>query len=321
MDNSKKISLIIPFLNEEENLPILYERCTKVFQSLQETAEFVFIDDGSSDGSLRWVKQTAEQDPSVKYIQLSRNFGHQRAITAGMNFCTGDAAIIIDADLQDPPEVIPELISKWKEGYEVVHAVRSERKGESGLKKLLAHMFYRLLSLITEVKMTVDAGDFRLLDRKAIDALNSMPEQHRYMRGLAAWIGFRQTSVEYVRDARHAGVTKYPLIKSIALALNAITSFSGTPLRFIIYLGTLLCTLSIGIGIYLCIVWNFVQNTPPAHAGTTYLTLAIFFVSGLQMLCMGILGQYIRRVFDEIKERPLYLINNSNLSETEHARS
>jgi polyisoprenyl-phosphate glycosyltransferase len=313
MDNTKTISVIVPFLNEQENLPLLYERCSKVFQPLEENIEFVFIDDGSTDGSLPWVLQTAEKDPAVKYIQLSRNFGHQRAITAGMNLCTGDAAVIIDADLQDPPETIVDMIEKWKEGYEVVHAVRSSRKGESGLKKFLAHIFYRLLSKMTEVDMVVDAGDFRLLDRKALGALNSMPEQHRYMRGLASWIGYSQTTVEYVRDARHAGVTKYPLIKSIGLALNAITSFSGTPLRFIVYLGTVLCTLSIGIGIYLFIVWNFVQPAAPSHAGTTYLTLAIFFVSGLQMLCMGILGQYIRRVFDEIKDRPLYLIKRSNL--------
>ncbi len=312
MENKKTISVIIPFLNEQENLPLLYERCTRVFQSLEEEIEFVFIDDGSTDGSLAWVKQTAEKDPAVKYIQLSRNFGHQRAITSGMHLCTGDAAVIIDADLQDPPEVIADMIVKWKEGFEVVHAVRSSRKGESSLKKFLAHIFYRLLSKMTEVQMTVDAGDFRLLDRKALDALNAMPEQHRYMRGLASWIGFSQTTVEYERDARHAGVTKYPLIKSVALALNAITSFSGTPLRFIFYLGTVLCTLSVGIGIYLFIVWNFIQ-TSPMHAGTTYLTLAIFFVSGLQMLCMGILGQYLRRVFDEIKNRPLYLIKQSNL--------
>lgn len=308
----KRVSLIVPFLNEQENLPILYDRCTKVFAALEEDPEFVFIDDGSTDGSLAWVKQTAGTDPAVKYIQLSRNFGHQRAITAGMNLCTGNAAVIIDADLQDPPETIVDMISRWKEGFEVVHAVRSERKGESRLKKFLAHAFYRILSKMTEVQMTVDAGDFRLLDRKALDALNSMPEQHRYMRGLASWIGFSQTTVTYARDARHAGVTKYPIIKSISLALNAITSFSGTPLRFIFYLGTLLCTLSIGIAIYLFMVWTIAGHSPN-HAGTTYLTLAIFFVSGLQMLCMGILGQYIRRVFDEIKDRPLYLIRDTNI--------
>ncbi len=313
MEKTPTISIIVPFLNEQENLPLLYTRCTEVFTPLAEEMELVFIDDGSTDGSLPWVKQAAQKDPRIKYIQLSRNFGHQRAITAGMNLCTGDAAVIIDADLQDPPEVIVDMITKWQEGYEVVHAVRSERKGETGLKKFLAHAFYRIMSQITEVEMTVDAGDFRLLDRKALNALNSMPEQHRYMRGLASWIGFNQTTVEYVRDARHAGETKYPIIKSIGLALNAITSFSGTPLRFIFYLGGLLCTLSIVIGLYLFIVWNFIQGTPPAHAGTTYLTLAIFFVSGLQMFCMGILGQYIRRVFDEIKERPLYLIKETNL--------
>jgi dolichol-phosphate mannosyltransferase len=313
---TKRVSIIVPFLNEQENLPLLYERCSQVFAALEEEPEFVFIDDGSTDGSLPWVMATAAKDPAVKYIQLSRNFGHQRAITAGMNLCTGDAAVIIDADLQDPPEVIVDMITKWKAGYEVVHAVRSERKGESGLKKLLAHVFYRIMSQITEIEMTVDAGDFRLLGRKALDALNSMPEQHRYMRGLASWIGFSQTTVEYVRDARHAGVTKYPLVKSIALALNAITSFSGTPLRLIFYLGTLLCTLSIGIGVYLFVMWNFIQAGPPPHEGTTYLTLAIFFVSGLQMLCMGILGQYIRRVFDEIKDRPLYLVKQTNLRTT-----
>ena len=312
---NQTISIIIPFLNEEENLPLLYQRIIRLFDSLPQQLDLLLIDDGSTDKSLEWAKLTAATNSDVTYIQLSRNFGHQRAITAGMHHCQGDAAIIIDADLQDPPEVIADLIEKWNEGYEVVHAVRSERRGETKIKKGLAHLFYRLMSQITEVEMTVDAGDFRLIDRKAINALNSMPEQHRYMRGLAAWIGFRQTTIEYVREARHAGVTKYPLVKSIALALNAITSFSGTPLRLIFYLGNLLCLLSLGIAIYLFTVWTLIQQNPPPHAGTTYLTLAIFFVSGLQMLCMGILSQYLRRVFDEIKERPLYLIHETNLKD------
>lgn len=312
---NQTISIIVPFLNEEENLPLLYQRIIRLFDSLPQQLDLLLIDDGSTDQSLKWAKLTAATNPDVTYIQLSRNFGHQRAITAGMHHCQGDAAIIIDADLQDPPEVIADLIEKWNEGYEVVHAVRSERKGETRIKKGLAHLFYRLMSQITEVEMTVDAGDFRLIDRKALNALNSMPEQHRYMRGLAAWIGFRQTTIKYVREARHAGVTKYPLVKSIALALNAITSFSGTPLRLIFYLGNLLCILSLGIAIYLFTVWTLIQQNPPPHAGTTYLTLAIFFVSGLQMLCMGILSQYLRRVFDEIKERPLYLIRETNLKE------
>ena len=320
MDKRSRISVIVPFLNEQENLPILAERCMKVFEFLEEEIELIFVDDGSTDDSLRWVQNAASADSRIKFIQLSRNFGHQRAITAGMNLCTGDAAVIIDADLQDPPEVIANLVAKWKEGFDVVHAVRSERKGETGLKKFLAHIFYRIMSQITEIEMTVDAGDFRLLSRKALNALNSMPEQHRYMRGLASWIGFNQTTVTYSRDARYAGVTKYPIIKSIGLALNAITSFSGTPLRFIFYLGSALCSLSFGIAIYLFIVWTLAGHSPN-HAGTTYLTLAIFFVSGLQMLCMGILGQYIRRVFDEIKERPLYLVAETNLNTAEQRNS
>ena len=315
LDNhtSQTVSIIVPFLNEEHNLPILYQRCIDVFEHLDESSEFIFIDDGSTDNSLNWVKNTAQEDSSVKFIQFSRNFGHQRAITAGLKYCSGDAAVIIDADPQDPPEVITSLISKWKEGYEVIHAVRGDRKGESYIKKMMAHLFYRIMSKITEIEMTVDSGDFRLIDRKAIDGLNNMPEQHRYMRGLASWIGFRQISIKYTREARHAGITKYPITKSITLALNAITSFSGTPLRLIFYLGNLLCILSIGIALYVFIIWNFIEGNSPSHAGTTYLTLAIFFVSGLQMLCMGILSQYIRRVFDEIKNRPLYLIQETNI--------
>ena len=310
------ISILIPFLNEEENLPLLYARIAALFEKRPEALELLFIDDGSQDGGLAWIKQKAAEDERIKYIQLSRNFGHQRAITAGMHHCSGDAAIIMDADLQDPPEVIPALIDTWREGYDVVHAVRSERRGETPLKKGLAHLFYVLMSHITEIEMTVDAGDFRLIDRRALNALNQLPEQHRFMRGLAAWIGFRQTSLTYVREARHAGITKYPFKKSVALALNAITSFSGTPLRLIFYLGHLLCILSLSIALYLFIVWTWVQASPPAHAGTTYLTLAIFFISGLQMFCMGILGQYVRRVFDEIKERPLYLIQETNLEDS-----
>ena len=312
-NNSKIISIIVPFLNEEENLPLLYQRSKIVFDKLSIESEFIFIDDGSSDNSLHLIKELSKSDANIKYIQFSRNFGHQRAITAGLHYCIGEAAIIIDADLQDPPEVMENLIEKWNDGYEIVHAVRSERKGENKFKKLLAHLFYRIMGKITDTKMAIDAGDFRLLDRKAIDALNSMPEQHRYMRGLAAWIGFKQIEVPYIREARFAGITKYPLINSISLALNAITSFSGTPLRLIFYLGNILCILSISIALYVFIIWNFIEKNIPSHAGTTYLVLAIFFVSGLQMLCMGILSQYIRRVFDEIKGRPLYLIQDTNI--------
>ncbi len=307
------ITIIIPFLNEEENLPVLFSRCDNLSKKINIEFEYIFIDDGSSDNSLNIVKNLVSTNDNIKYIQLSRNFGHQRAITAGLNYCSGAAAVIIDADLQDPPEEIENLVNKWRQGFDVIHAVRSKRKGESNIKKVFAHIFYRIMSRITEVHMTVDSGDFRLISRKAINALNSMPEQHRYMRGLASWIGFNQGYIKYVRDARLTGKTKYPFFKSLSLALNAITSFSGTPLRIIFYLGNFLCFISISIAIYLFIAWNFIEQKIPAHAGTTYLTLAIFFVSGLQMLCMGILSQYIRRVFDEIKNRPLFIIKDTNI--------
>ena len=312
-EQSQLITIIIPFFDEEENLPIIYSRCENISNKITITFEYLFIDDGSSDKSLQIVKNLTLNNDHVKYIQFSRNFGHQKAITAGLKYCSGDAAIIIDADLQDPPEEIENLIYKWKQGFDVVHAVRSKRKGEPRIKKLFAHVFYRIMSRITDINMTVDSGDFRLISRKAIDALNSMPEQHRYMRGLASWIGFNQGYIQYVRDARFAGKTKYPFFKSLSLALNAITSFSGTPLRMIFYLGNFLCLISLVIAIYLFIAWNFIEQKVPAHAGTTYLTLAIFFVSGLQMLCMGILSQYIRRVFDEIKNRPLFIIKDTNI--------
>ena len=307
------ITIIIPFLNEEENLPVLFSRCNNVSKKINTKFEYIFIDDGSSDNSLNIVKNLVSTNDNIKYIQLSRNFGHQRAITAGLNYCSGAAAVIIDADLQDPPEEIENLVNKWKQGFDVIHAVRSKRKGESNIKKIFAHTFYRIMSRITDIEMTEDAGDFRLIDRKAIDALNAMPEQHRFMRGLASWIGFNQGYIEYIREPRLTGKTKYPFIKSLSLALNAITSFSGTPLRIIFYLGNFLCFISISIAIYIFIIWNFVEQKIPSHAGTTYLTLAIFFVSGLQMLCMGILSQYIRGVFDEIKNRPLYLIKETNI--------
>ena len=312
-EQSQSITIIIPFLNEEENLPIIYSRCENISNKITIPFEYLFIDDGSSDKSLQVVKNLTLNNDHVKYIQFSRNFGHQKAITAGLKYCSGDAAIIIDADLQDPPEEIENLIYKWKQGFDVVHAVRSKRKGEPRIKKVFAHIFYRIMSRITDIHMTVDSGDFRLISRKAIDALNSMPEQHRYMRGLASWIGFNQGYIQYVRDARFAGKTKYPFFKSLSLALNAITSFSGTPLRMIFYLGNFLCLISLVIAIYLFIAWNFIEQKVPVHAGTTYLTLAIFFVSGLQMLCMGILSQYIRRVFDEIKNRPLFIIKDTNI--------
>ena len=310
----KLISIIVPCFNEEEVLSETFRRLSDFAFSLNElNIEIIFIDDGSNDSTAKYIKNFVDNYKYVKAVFLARNFGHQIAVTAGIDSSEGDAVVIIDADLQDPPEEIENLVNKWKQGFDVIHAVRSKRKGESNIKKIFAHTFYRIMSRITDIEMTEDAGDFRLIDRKAIDALNAMPEQHRFMRGLASWIGFNQGYIEYIREPRLTGKTKYPFIKSFSLALNAITSFSGTPLRIIFYLGNFLCFISISIAIYIFIIWNFVEQKIPSHAGTTYLTLAIFFVSGLQMLCMGILSQYIRGVFDEIKNRPLYLIKETNI--------
>ncbi len=307
---AKTVSVVIPYLNEEEALPVLYERTCKVFEGLDEAVEFLFIDDGSKDSSFEWVCKTAERDPRVKFIKFSRNFGHQAAITAGMANAGGDAVVTIDADLQDPPETIPDLIAKWKEGYDVVHAIRTKRKGEKPLKKFLAFAFYRIFKKITEVEMVTDSGDFRLLDRKAAKAISGLREHHRYMRGLASWIGFKQGSVLYDRDPRYAGDKKYTFKKSFTLALNAIASFSGTPLRLIFYLGGWICAGSIAG----CIAaWIYHVNTGhPRHMGTVSLAFATLFITGLQMFCIGIIGQYLRRVFDEIKDRPLYLEQSRN---------
>lgn len=308
---AKTVSVVIPYLNEEEALPVLYERTCKAFEALPEEVEFLFIDDGSRDGSFEWVYKTAQSDPRVKYIKLSRNFGHQAAITAGMAHASGDAVVTIDADLQDPPETIPDLVAKWKEGFEVVHAVRTTRKGETGLKKFFAFAFYRIFKKITEVDMVSDSGDFRLLDKKAATAISSLREHHRYMRGLASWIGFKQGSVLYDRDPRYAGEKKYTFKKSFVLALNAIASFSGTPLRLIFYLGGWICALSLAG----CIAaWIYhAHYGHPKHIGTVTLAFATLFITGLQMFCIGIIGQYLRRVFDEIKDRPLYLVQSDNL--------
>jgi dolichol-phosphate mannosyltransferase len=307
---TKTVSVVVPYLNEEEALPVLYARTCKVFEALPEKLEFLFVDDGSKDGSFEWVCQAAEKDPRVKYLKLSRNFGHQAAITAGMAHAAGDAVVTIDADLQDPPETIPDLLAKWREGYEVVHAIRSSRRGEKGLKKFLAFAFYRIFKKITEVEMVTDSGDFRLLDRKAAAAISGLREHHRYMRGLAAWIGFKQGSVLYTRDPRYAGEVKYTFRKSLVLALNAIASFSGTPLRMIFYLGGWICAGSI---IGAAGSWAYyLRLGHPTHIGTVTLAFATLFVTGIQMFSIGIIGQYLRRVFDEIKDRPLYLVQSRN---------
>jgi polyisoprenyl-phosphate glycosyltransferase len=307
--DKKRVAVVVPFLNEEQNIPILYERIVKSMEGQPEALEFLFVDDGSVDNSARWVADRAKQDPRVRLIRLSRNFGHQIAITAGMDYVNSDAVVIIDADLQDPPEVIPELLAKWREGNEVVYAVRESREGETWMKRFLAASFYQLFRRLSKVDVPVNAGDFRLVDRKVVEALRQVRELHRFMRGLTCWVGFSQCAVNYKRAARHAGQTKYPVWKSVRLALDAVTSFSGTPLRWITGIGVVVSLVGFAMAVYLILTHLFYpQYLLP---GWTSLTALVLLLSGFQLVCLGLTAQYISRIFEESKKRPLYFIREA----------
>ncbi|MFH0878141.1 MAG: glycosyltransferase family 2 protein [Lentisphaerota bacterium] len=305
----KKVTVVVPFLNEEENLPLLYDRLVKALEAQPEELELILVDDGSTDGSPRWAAEKARADKRVKLIRLSRNFGHQIAITAGLDCARGDAVVIIDADLQDPPEVIPSLLAKWREGFEVVYAVRSSREGETWLKKFLAASFYRMFRSMSNVQVPMDAGDFRLVDRKVADALKNVRELHRFMRGLTCWVGFNQVAVTYERAARHAGQTKYPVLKSLRLALDAVTSFSGAPLRWVTGMG--LAIALAGVLMLISVIVNRYLHPQEYVAGWATLISLILFIGGIQLVCIGMLGQYISRIFEESKKRPLYFIKET----------
>jgi len=301
-------SIIAPIYNEIDNLPELCRRIKEVMDSTGDPWELILVDDGSTDGSTEKIRELARSDGHVRPVIFARNFGHQIAITAGWDFARGDAMVIIDADLQDPPEVILELARKWKEGYEVVYAVRAEREGESWFKKFTASMFYRIIYRITDVKIPVDTGDFRLMDRKVVDVLKQMPERHRFPRGMSAWVGFRQVGVKYKRAARLAGVTKYPFSKMLKLALNAITSFSYFPLQVATFFGFAsagVSILAIPIVIYLRMAGI------PQFTGQATTLIAVLFLGGVQLISLGILGEYIGRLYDEAKGRPLYIVRDA----------
>jgi polyisoprenyl-phosphate glycosyltransferase len=300
------LSVVIPFLNEEDNLPVLYARLAAVFAARPEQLEIIFVDDGSTDGSPDWVRATAEQDARVRLLQLSRNFGHQIAITAGMDHAQGDAVVIMDADLQDPPELIPNLMASWQQGNEVVYAVRRSRAGESWLKRFLAAMFYKLFRRMVKVDMPLDAGDFRLVDRQVVVALREMRELHRFVRGLTCWVGYRQAAVPYDREARHAGTTKYPVWKSAALAWDAMTSFSGAPLRWVTLGGVLVAVLG-GLQT-IQIIWAKFFRPADLVPGWATLAALILIIGGIQLICLGIVGQYVSRIFEQSKQRPLYFL-------------
>jgi polyisoprenyl-phosphate glycosyltransferase len=299
-------SIIAPIYNEFENIPMLWERISQVMDSTGDAWELILVDDGSSDGSTDQIRELAASDARVRPVIFARNFGHQIAVTAGLDYARGKAIVVIDADLQDPPEVILELAEKWKEGYEVVYAVRSEREGESWFKLFTASMFYRLIYRITDVKIPLDTGDFRLIDRKVVDVMNSMRERHRFLRGMSAWIGFKQVGVEYKRAARVAGVTKYPFKKMLRLALNAITGFSYFPLQVATYFGFIAAGMAI-LAIPVVTIMRLVDSQ--FFEGQTTTLVSVLFLGGVQLISLGILGEYIGRIYDEVKGRPLYVVS------------
>jgi dolichol-phosphate mannosyltransferase len=298
-------SIVAPVFNEMDNLPELYRRVSEVMAGLKGTWELVLVDDGSTDGSTERILELAKQDKHVRPVIFARNFGHQLAITAGWDYARGDAVVIIDADLQDPPEAIPELIGKWHEGYEVVYAVRAEREGETWFKKMTAALFYRIVRRITDVNIPVDTGDFRLMDRKVVDVLKTMHERHRFPRGMSAWVGFKQIGVPYKRAARHAGVTKYPFNKMVKLALNAITGYSYFPLQLATYFGFTAAGLAI-IAIPVVIILRLAGHG--AFTGQATTLIAVLFLGGVQLIFLGVLGEYLGRIYDEVKGRPLYIV-------------
>lgn len=298
-------SVIAPIYNELENLPLLYAQVREVMDSTGEPWELILVDDGSSDGSTDIIRKLAVEDERVRPVIFARNFGHQIAVTAGMDYSRGQAVTIIDSDLQDPPEVILDLITKWREGYQIVYAVRSEREGESWFKLTTASLFYKLIFKITDVKIPLDTGDFRLIDRTALNVINSMRERNRFLRGMGAWVGFKQIGVEYKRHARHAGQSHYPLKKMVQLALNAITGFSNYPLKLLITGGIILVGLSV-VMLVIYLLLAIFNNFDLTFLLATWLSM--IFLSGILLIGMGILGEYIGRIYDEAKGRPLYIV-------------
>lgn len=301
-------SIIAPIYNEIGNIEELYKRLCGVMESVGESWELLLVDDGSTDGSSEVIRKLAQEDERVRPVLFARNFGHQLAVTAGLDYSRGQAVVIIDADLQDPPEVILDMIAKWREGYEVVYAVRAQREGENWFKMVTASLFYRIIYKITDVNIPLDAGDFRLLDRSVVDILNRMRERHRFLRGMSVWVGFRQAGVTYRRASRYSGNTKYPFRKMLKFASDAITSFSYFPLQLATYLGFLCAGLSI-VAIPIVIATRVTGSQ--AFFGQATTLIAVLFLGGVQLISLGILGEYIGRLYDEAKGRPLYIVKEA----------
>lgn len=308
-------SIVVPMFNEELVIEASYTRLKKVMDAFNEAYEIIFVNDGSRDKTGMIIDQICKQDPNIKLIDFSRNFGHQIAITAGMDFAVGQAIVVIDGDLQDPPEVIAQMAEKWREGYDVVYGKRAERKGETFFKRTTAKLFYRFLKSMTDVDIPVDTGDFRLIDRKVCDALKNINEKNRYIRGLISWLGFKQIGVEFTRDKRFAGETKYPFKKMLKFAFDAITSFSYKPLKLASYLGMLLSACSF---IYLLVVVFEKFYTHNTVTGWASILAVNLLFNGIILMILGIIGEYIGRIYDEAKGRPLYVIRElKNISRTD----
>lgn len=304
----KKISVVIPMYYEEEVAEECYNRMKSVLTSLENyNYEIIFINDGSKDKTLEILENIAEKDQNVKIISFARNFGHQCAVTAGLQYVTGDAIVIIDADLQDPPELIPDMLKLWEDGNEVIYGKRKTRDGESKFKLLTAKMFYQTLNALSDVEIPKDTGDFRLVDRKVVDVINSLPEHNKFLRGLFSWVGFKQTAFEYERKERFAGKTKYPLKKMLKLASDGIISFSTKPLKIVGGLGILSVAISILILLYAILSFAFKWNN--LTAGWTSLMVVMTFLSGIILISLWMTGEYIARIYDEVKARPQYIIN------------
>jgi polyisoprenyl-phosphate glycosyltransferase len=303
------LSVVIPCYNEIENLNCLFERLTAVLERLNLSYEIVCVNDGSSDNTLKALVQHHQQNPQIKIVNLSRNFGKEIALSAGLDYTSGAAIVPIDADLQDPPELIEQLLEKWREGYDVVCAVRRSRQGESWLKRATAGAFYRIISGMTPIPIPKDTGDFRLLDRRVVEALKLLPERRRFMKGLFAWVGFKQTAIEYDRDPRYQGISKWNYWKLWNFALEGITSFSFLPLRVWSYIGIGISTISFLYASFLIIRTLILGIDVPGYAS---LMVAVLFLGGVQMVSLGFIGEYLGRVYDEVKQRPLYLVRDSH---------
>lgn len=303
----KLISLVVCCYNEQENIQTFYNKIKEVFNEISYPYEIIFVDDGSKDNTYYNLSILNKVDPNVKVVSLSRNFGKEIALSAGLAFAKGNAVIPMDVDLQDPPEVIPQFIKKWEEGYDVVYGIRSKRENEPALKKFFAFLFYKLISGITKINIPQNTGDFRLMDKKVVSEINKLPERHRFMKGLFSWIGFNQVGIYYIRPGRKKGQSKFNFIKLLNLALEGITSFTVAPLRLATLLGIGISIMAFVYGLFVIIRTLEFGNAVPGYSSTLAI---ILFLGGIQLFTIGIIGEYLGKIFNETKQRPLYVVKN-----------